>query len=525
MKNIIIKLAVLITVCSCNTQNPYSTEFENSDFHSLSHDRIILGDRLEDPYTVDNMSKALMALYPSKAERIVLDPTDLYVRFLPKSQEDYDRLDAYGINLTDHPLDYKIVREGDYYHDPSIDEENITWQYSVVPKDFIFPTDIRYEIIDECYIAENDDPSKGQLSGIDWDAVERESFKLTGNEELLCPESKGPYPKTKPQGRITIIDDDFGQEPIGVAGVKVLCNCFVKFASCFTDENGYYTMNKTFTYDIRYRLMYKNVKGFSLGFNLILLPASCSTLGKNSPEGVSVTIDKNCDKLLFARSVVNNAGYEYFSKCNVDGYQLSQPPANLRIWLFRILECSSSPMLQQGAFIDNTLIGEFLGQYATLVKIFLPDITIGIKELNDYQSLYNQAIHEMAHASHFMQAGKEFWDTYIKYILTSFVTSGGTTYGVGTEENHGYCEVGEMWAYYVSSKFNRERYSSKANFGGNYWFTPQILMNLDERGMDRFKIFKALTPGVNSIKALQDKLISLYPEYKSVINSAFNRYE
>ena len=139
--------------------------------------------------------------------------------------------------------------------------------------------------------------------------------------------------------------------------------------------------------------------------------------------------------------------------------------------------------------------------------------------------IYNITVHELAHASHFMQVGIPYWDNYCRYILTSFVTSGFTTYGLGTEPNHGYCEVGEMWAYYLSSRFNRDRYSSLASFGSSFWFSPQILLYLDERGMDRFKIFKALTDKVVSKELLQEKLIELYPESRSLINQAFDRYE
>lgn len=519
-------LALLSAMLAGACEKHYPDFSDDSSFnnpYTVSHEQIVLGEKLDDPYTVENMTKALASLYPTKAGRIQLETTDLYVRFLPKDENDCKQLEALGADLLDHPLDYSIVQEGDWYHDPEIDEEEITWQYAVVDKDFKFPTNIKYEILDKCYLAEHDE--KASFDGIDWEAVERQSFELTGNSEMIAQEgTKGEFPTSYPEGHIKIVDDKLGKT-IGVAGVKVQCNCFVKFANTFTDEDGHYKMGRHFSSKVRYRLVFANKKGFRIGFNLILVPASFSTLGKNTPEGLSVTIDKNSNRLLFARCVVNNAGYEYYSKCKVNGYSISTPPANLRIWIFRLMGSSSAPMLQQGAVIDGTIIGEFLGGYSTLVKMFLPDITLGIKDYYDYESIFNVTVHEMAHASHFAQVGTSFWNTYIKYILFSFVTSGWITYGVGTEENHGYCEVGEMWAYYVSSILNRERYDSDANYGGSFWFSPQKLLFLDNRGMDRFKIFKALTPNVNTVEALQDKLIELYPESKSTINQAFNRYE
>ena len=50
-----------------------------------------------------------------------------------------------------------------------------------------------------------------------------------------------------------------------------------------------------------------------------------------------------------------------------------------------------------------------------------------------------------------MVVGNDYWDKYIDYIITSFISSNMVMYGTGSEENHGYCEIGEMWAYYMQS--------------------------------------------------------------------------
>lgn len=518
-------LSLAAAFAACTPQNPLSPRpLNNVDQASLSHEMIVLGEQLNDPYTVQNMTKALQSLYPTKAGVTQVPTTDYYVRFLPQSDEQYSQLEKLGVELIDHPLDYRIVREGDYYQDPSLPEDSITWQYAVVDVGFDFPPAIKHEILDKCYIAEHDKSSKAS-AGIDWEAVERESYKLTGNEKMLPDATKADYESTSPAGRITIVDDALGGEPIGVSGVRVSCNSFVKTASAFTDKDGNYKIERSFTTDVRYRLVFKNTKGFCIGFNLLLVPASNSTLGKNSPEGVSVTVDKTSDRKLFTRCVVNNAAFDYWTKCEQDGCKISTPPGNLRIWLFQNLKASSCIMMQQGAIIDGSVVEQFLGEYTFLIKMFLPDITMGLKGCEDYAQVYTTATHELAHASHFAQVGKSYWNSYASFILTSFVTSAGTLYGVGTETDHGYCEVGEMWAYYVQTKLYRERYNnSSAAFGGSYWFSPQILISLDDRGLDRFKLFKAFGADVTDKDKLQDRLISLYPESKSIINQAFGRY-
>lgn len=517
----LIVLAFLSCACAEKLIMPGS---ENVDLvGDVSHDMIVLGEKLEDPFSVDNMTKALANVYPTKAGRVAVSATDLYVRFLPEDDGQYETLSSLGLQLLDHPVDFEVLREGDYYHDPGIPDGHITWQYAVVPVGFLFPQGIRYEILDECFIAGNSPSTKG--SGIDWDEVEREAYRITGNEAMLMEQTKAREGSESPSGRITILDPEAGPDPVGVMGVMVSCNSFVKFAHAYTDEEGYYSMKKSFSGTPRYRLVFKNSKGFSIGFNLLLVPASVSTLGKNPASGVDVCIDAASERKLFTRSVVNNAGYDYYCSCEKDGVRIKTPPTDLRIWLFQHMSSSSAVMLQQGAYVESTRLKDFLGEYITLLEMFLPDITLGLKGSVNYSSIYNLTIHEMAHASHFMQVGTEYWDSYVNFIISSFVKSGFVTYGVGTEKDHGYCEVGEMWAYYVQTQLNRERYPDTDKvFGTSYWFSPQIFLYLDDRGLNRFKIFKALTSDISDIEMLQDKLISLYPQMKSTINQAFGRY-
>ena len=525
MKNSIEKLMLIpaLLLCSCTLEEV--EDIAGQESRNVSHDMIILGDKLEDPYSLSNVEAALTKVYPSKAGRVIVDATDLYVRFLPVSEREYNTLTDLGLNLTDHPLDYEILQDGDYYHDPSLPDNAITWQYAVVSPDFHFPTYIRYEILDECYIPDNGAATRAD-DGIDWDEVEREAFRLTGHSDMLLPEVKGESGALAPKGTILIKDDRLNEgEACGLAGVKVMCNTFVKFASAYTDAGGEYEMDMTFSTDIRYRIVFQNVKGFAIGLNKILVPASTSTLGKGSPEGVSITIDKDSDRKLFARSAANNAAYEYFERCEEEGQEIPTPPANTRLWLFQPMESSACLMLQQGVLIDDTFIGKFLGDYGELVKMFLPDVVIGIKELYEYSSIYAQVVHELAHASHYSQAGNEYWNKYADYIAKSFIKSGGRMYGTGAEDNSGYCEVGEMWAYYVQNRLYKERYGEdKSTFGTSYWFKPHILLYLDERGLGRSAICKALKPEVNSRQTLHSSLENLYPDYGTIINQAFERY-
>lgn len=434
MKRLLIALLLLcLSACSSgifDNNLPYDGD-EDAPGHAL----IVLGEQLKDPYTVENMALALKSLYPSKAGIVALEATDYYVRFLPENQADFDLLQSLGVQMIDHPLDYSIIREGDYYKDPSVGDDRITWQYAVVDTAFVFPEDIRYEIIDDCYIADHDTKA-GTMT---------------------------------PEGRITIVDDDYDSEPVGVAGVRVSCNSFVKIANAYTDEEGYYKMNRSYSSNVRYRLVFRNVKGFSIGFNLILVPASVSSLGKHEATGYSATIDSSSERKLFCRCVVNNAGYDYWNACSAKDAKIKTPPSDFRLWLFQKLNVSLPAMLQQGTLIDNSVLGEYLGIYSVLLKMFLSDSMLSLKGKNTYSEIYAEALHQFAHGSHFMNVGTKFWDNLVKFDVMSFLSSGRIFYGVGTESGHEYCELAEMWAYYMQTVLYRERYKdSDASFGTQF---------------------------------------------------------
>ncbi len=283
-------------------------------------------------------------------------------------------------------------------------------------------------------------------------------------------------------------------------------------------------MDRQFSSKLRYRLVFKNEKNFSIGLNLILVPASVSTLGKADPAGVSLNVTPDSEEKLFRRCIVNNAVYDYITRCDKEDMNISAPPADLRLWILNGLDCCSSPMIHQGAVVSHALIAGFLGVYSPLVKLFAPDITLGTSGKFSYRRIWSDTVHELAHASHYAKVGNEYWNKYVEYILRSFVSS-GSTYGTGKEDGSGYCAVGEMWAYYLESMMHKDRYGGYVpDSGESFWFKPQILKYLDERGVGREVIFGAMKSDVASVTSLREAIIKACPEKQTVIEQAFARY-
>ncbi|HXH99755.1 MAG TPA: hypothetical protein VNI52_05780 [Sphingobacteriaceae bacterium] len=110
-----------------------SAIFENHDDDSIER-QTVLGGQLTNPYLIPNMQQAYSNL---GITNVTVNITNLYVRFKPSDINQLDVLnstmEAQNLELFDTPVDFLVTYEGDYYQDPSIPEEETTWQYAVVP--------------------------------------------------------------------------------------------------------------------------------------------------------------------------------------------------------------------------------------------------------------------------------------------------------------------------------------------------------------------------------------------------------
>lgn len=109
-------------------------------------------------------------------------------------------------------------------------------------------------------------------------------------------------------------------------------------------------------------------------------------------------------------------------------------------------------------------------------------------------------------------------------MIKSFITQGGKPYGSGGEGS-GYCELGEMWGYFMQSTLNKDRYGGNLpSYGNRFWFKPDILNYLYQRGMSRGEIFRALGADVTDISTFKQTLVTLYPDREKTILDTFKQY-
>ncbi len=171
-------------------------------------DKTILGERLENPYTVENMRKALNELKEepqlkssaAELDNIEVKATHLYVRFLPQSDKELGILKQDSLlELFDYPLDFEIEQLGTAYHDPSLPDTSITYQYTAVTVDYKLP-EVRHEVLAELFMLEEDDNEEEltlkntSTSYTIWVALEDKALEISNNlkeEELDEIQLKG----------------------------------------------------------------------------------------------------------------------------------------------------------------------------------------------------------------------------------------------------------------------------------------------------------------------------------------------
>lgn len=126
-----------------------------------------LGKKLENPYSVTNMRKALNSLKEKNQKKGLalrtdinaddVKVTDLYVKIFIENADQLEKLEADSLNFSILPLDYEIVREGDLEIDENTLKEEGYWLYTSVPVSYKMPTDTKFEIIEELFLPELED--------------------------------------------------------------------------------------------------------------------------------------------------------------------------------------------------------------------------------------------------------------------------------------------------------------------------------------------------------------------------------
>lgn len=464
-----------------NAKTEFQTE-ENFGVNVLTSP--IVSDPENDPYTVENMSKAMRkqllakSADPQEVEQMTLEPNYLYVRFLAEGKEGVAQLKAYDTSLVlfKHPLDYKPIRKPVVYKDPSL-PDNVIPMFATVPVDYDFgPT--KYEVIKELFLVEPLDGedetdsksllkkaadvssasvlSKMEAMGVSLQDVEWESLNMTGNLSNRVKDSGAQIGKNAPMawslfssakklgGQLKFKDDYLGDQPL--VGVRVTGGYSYYWREAHTDKDGKFSIPEKWSFDIDYEANF-DAEDFLLedGHSSYGEDLEIEKNNKHSDWNETFTGDKA------KWCIVWTAAYQYWYG---DNFGLKRPRQNTATnWSLDIeVYYKNEKDYKNNVYSSGSSIGNYDG------TLGLEDICI-LAYNQSSKTIYSTTIHEVAHSSH-------YWNTS-KSLMTFFELP----YGFRNTYTRG-----------VENYFTTKRYGSPAhtNFNKDYTGIFDDLMDSDK---------------------------------------------
>lgn len=524
---------------------------------------IILGNKIDNPYSVENMQKAYSNLMSIKSknsntlkktgETINISVNHHYVRFWCNTPEDKDKLTDLDIKFSEFPLDQEIEEEGEFFIEEDVSTENFegSWVYTSLLADFDYNSlSLKYEILEDLFLFEDaqgedieeDEGVLAKASDIQisfYAALEEEAFRITGNLEKEIDKNKDNNlqqrgcwffcsGRTQPKGTIKVYNT-VTRQPDPVVGVKVRTYRWFVWGHGYTNENGYYKINKKYRGNPWYSIDFDNpsnkIKIYSTWLSLSDATYRAWTQSKN---GYNKTFYTNSYGWRF--STVNNAVVKYRKYCKDLG--IGTFNSKMRINVTSGSGSASAPMLKHtygfigfnshaslSNFFINSTLGAIVNSVGFIVRLgLLPDIWIQGNASQGTDGVYSTTFHEMAHSSHFAKVGSSYWSKYISYIITY------GSYGDGNGRNADYCGIGEMWGNYFGSVCYNEEFGVHRITRGEDWYNPGFLEKVDAiSDVTTSEIYSCLTSSTTTFEKLIQQLKTKTNQDEKVDN-AFNSY-
>ena len=489
-----------------NTEIPENIASSNTTINQEQLTPMILGEKLENPFSVKNMQKALNSLIEEtdelenagvskrNAEILEISPTDWYICFKVDSTQFHTLISDTTLALSQVPLDREIIQHGDYLEE--FQKSEIKTLYTTVKPGYTNPNGIDFEILEELFIPENSElysedseVEKRSLSsdyfGDDFvSLLLKKSFTITGNERFLASTSQvekrqliqGKKTSYYPEGKISF-QTTKGYEP--VKGVKIVMWRWFTRINAVTDKNGYFIsttkLNKILIgNNVQY---YMNMTGQNENqkwhldanlFGVLCFWVNEYNLGSGSPDYVEFKIDAS--HKAWRQCLANNAIYDYVTYVRSEG--LTLPPNNLRIAVGDNGVACSAPLFNKyfnAEFevllnLAETIINYHISPKVLYLSELIPPLTllnpdIMVNCTNDYKmyySVYSSIWHELSHGAH-LQAminnkGKDFatkyWTTVVHQEAFNSLKDMKNTYGQKGDDNWEYIALAEGWACY-----------------------------------------------------------------------------
>ena len=373
--------------------------------------------RLENPYSVTNMKKALESLKsktskgPDNAYAAVnIKPTHLYVKFIPRNEAELSAVKRDTlIELYEHPLDVEDwVIQTYFTYDTASNRPPELW--AAVKVGHRLPRGCPSQILERLYIPdEMKHNPRGKNTTVPHpfaDELVEESFRLTGN-----PLNKTTVKAAKwtPAGTIKVHDDVLATY-VGVEGVKVRARRWFTTHWGIANSIGDYVCNGQFKREANYSIDWEK-------YDFEIRDVFSNSTFYYAPDKIKGDWNLNIsagDQKFYA--TIFRAAFHYYHK-NIQG--LRRPPNNK----FFTTQLKIMANNYYSASNGNHCPGcRFLG-IGSAIKIYNPN--------RPSSAIYGTVIHEIAHASHWKMDGSgyrnsdlivaESWARGVQWELTRMV--------------------------------------------------------------------------------------------------------
>ena len=418
----------------------------------------VLGKKLPNPYTVENMNKAYNKLHGNSRTTQQLEASHRYVRFLPRTNEEVAELVADStLSLYQHPLDYEVVSEGNYYQDPDLPKGALMTFYTVVEANHRFHYQARHELLAELYLPDEND-----------EELENEAYRQKGMKPLPSSENARRY---NPSGWIHVEDNTLGRNvPLRNAHVRI--KRLFRIENVRTNASGYWYSPKKYRGKVTVKVIFEHpYVDIRSTFFETFWPAREKAYSTQDKPRAARDVFRHGSKE-WAWAMAFNGVMDYYEYCRRNG--ITTPPSNLKMYVHRKNGNpsfnGSAPMFDKGFKYYNIswprvrdwMTGIALTGVSTivmnLIKETLPDVIINYNQnAPDEADFIETLYHELAHASHYAKVGNGFWSRYISYIINN------GAYGDGTNKDAPLAGISEAWGFHMGWFLAQDKYGARAD--------------------------------------------------------------
>ena len=338
------------------------------------------------------------------------------------------------------------------------------------------------------------------------------------------PPPPPPAPDAQvPAGNITVSDVNPPTSMPGVRNVRIVAKRWFKIERGYTDNNGHFQFTKHFKHKVKIVVKFKNsycniraIRGVRTWQTLYAVTKTIGVYSSNK-NIIAYNFERRATNTrakgnrYWVAATTNNAVQEHRDYATQFGFSLAPLGLNIYLTNWGITGGLSSTPLFGKRFFNNvptSFVNTFLTGYVAFTMTAYNTYLLAITELTrarlDMAIDYHQGdmtrftsdwvkeiiYHEMSHASHYTQAGNNWYTNFVSAVLAeseAHPSGQFNPYGNGTTGNSPIIALGEAWGYHMGHFLGDQRYSVNANeqaeqtdangFGIFYYPNPPALTN------------------------------------------------